>query len=320
MPEMDQTDSNDNESASARSVSESAPATGENSRATETVLKRSLLWLLSGLAIAVVIGLLFGLVPTRFRLLGFLTVGQGCVVGLVVGRAAVPLKMNYRRVGAFGGFACGTVSVAVAATLWWMGWAGQMKMPVKPRPDAVMAAQMLAQMQEPEDGDAEQLKAYEETRRQMSEFLDQQTAPSKVEFNDWLAHRASTVVDSRSGAALIGLVELLLAGLAAGWLARSAVANPFCSACQTWRRVIRSHTFHSPTPQPLRLMVSDSAEESIAAISTELSACGCDARPVVNLAIETTTGKSPRHMIAAELSDEQFTDLKRLLDEAQGMK
>ena len=73
-------------------------------------------------------------------------------------------------------------------------------------------------------------------------------------------------------------------------------------------------------PEPLKLLNSSSAEESIAVISAELLACGCDARPVVNLAIETTDGKSPRQLIAAELSDKQFADLKRLLDEAQGMK
>ena len=320
MPEPDQTDSNDDESASACSASESAPAAGKNSPATEPRLKRSLLWLSSGLVVAVVIGLFFGFVPTRFRLLGLLAIGQGSVVGLVVGRAAMPLKMHDRRVGSFGGFACGVASVAVAATLWWMGWVAQMEVPEKPRPDVALAAQMLAQIQELEGGDEEQLKAYEETRRQMSKFLDQQTAPPNVEFDDWLAHRASAVVDSRSGAALIGLVELLLAGLAAGCLASSAVAIPFCSTCQAWRRVIRSHTFHSPLPQPLKLLVSDSDEELIAAISAELSACGCNARPVVNLGVETSDGKSPRHLIAAELSDKQFANLKRLLDEAQGMK
>ena len=320
MPKPDQTDSNDDESVSARSVSEATPKTRDNSPTTEPRLKRSLLWLLSGLVIAVVIGLLFGLVPTRFRLLGLLAVGQGCIVGLVIGRAAVPLKMHYQRMGAAGGFVCGVASVAVTATLWWMGWAAQMNVPEKPRPDAALAAQMLAQMDKPVDGDAEQLKAYEETRRQMGEFLDQQTAPLSVELGDWLAHRASAVVESRSGAALIGLVEILLAGLAAGLLARSAVGSPFCSTCQAWRRIIRSHIFPAPIPEPLKLMASSSAEKSIAAISAELSACGCDARPVVNLAVETSDGKSSRHLIPAKLNDEQFAELKRLLDEAQGMK
>jgi F0F1-type ATP synthase assembly protein I len=320
MPDPDQTDSNDDESVSARSVPESTPAAAENSPTTEPRLKPSLLWLLSGLVIAVVIGLLFGFLPTRFRLLGLLAIGQGCAVGLLLGRAAVPLKMHYQRVGALGGFACGVASVAVTATLWWMGWAAQMKMPEQPRPDAALAAQMLAQMEKPVDGDAEQLKAYEETRRQMAEFLEQQTAPPKVELDDWLAHRASAVTDNRVVATLIGLIELLLVGLSAGWLARSTVGSPFCSTCQTWRRVIRSHIFLSPVPEPLKLLNSSSAEESIAVISAELLACGCDARPVVNLAIETTDGKSPRQLIAAELSDKQFADLKRLLDEAQGMK
>ncbi|MFT5327169.1 MAG: hypothetical protein ACI8P0_005058 [Planctomycetaceae bacterium] len=321
MPEPDQTDSNDDGSESARSALESTPAAArENSPTTEPRLKRSLLWLLSGLAIAVVIGLLFGLVPTRFRLLGLLAVGQGCVVGLMVGRAAVPLKMHYQRMSVAGGFACGVASVVVTAMLWWMGWAAQMKMPKKPRPDAALAAQMLAQMEKPVDGDAEQLKAYEETRQQMAEFLDQQTAPPEVELGDWLAHRASALIESRSSAALIGVIELLLAGIAAGLLARSAVGSPFCSTCQAWRRIIRSHIFPAPIPEPLKLMTASPAEESIAAVSAELSACGCDARPVVNLEIETTNGKSSRHLIPAKLNDEQFAELKRLLDEAQGMK
>ena len=320
MPEPDHTDSNDDESASARAASESTLATGANLSAAEPTLARSLLWLAGGVVIAAVIGILFGFVPTRFRLLGLLAVGQGCVVGLVVSRVAIPLKMHHRRVGAVGGFACGVASVAVAATFLWMGWAAQMKMSEQPRPDAALAAQMLAQMQKPENGDEEQLKAYEETRRQTEEFLKQQTASRSVKFDDWLAHRASAVAGSRVGATLIGLAELLLAGIAAGWLVQSAVAIPFCSTCQTWRRVIRSHVFFSPVPQTLKLMASSSAEESITAISAELSACDCDARPIVNFEIETSTEKSSRHLTAATLSDKQFADLKLLLDEAQGME
>tara|TARA_R110002072_G_scaffold302603_1_gene486598 strand:+ start:40366 stop:41325 length:960 start_codon:yes stop_codon:yes gene_type:complete len=319
MPEPDHADSNNDESASARAASESTPAAEKNSPGFEPGLRRSFLWLLSGLFIAAAIGTLFGFVPTRFRLLGLLAVGQGCVVGLAISRVAVPFKMHFRRVGAVGGFACGVASVAVAATLWWMGWAAQMKIPGKPRPDAALAAQMLAQMQKPEDGDEEQLKAYKETRRQTEEFLKQQTAPPSVELSDWLAHRVSVVSESRVVATLTGLAELLLAGIAAGWLARSAGANPFCSTCQTWRRVIRSHLFSAPVPESLKQMASDSAEASIAAISVELSACDCDVRPVVNFEIETSE-KLSRHLTRVRLSDEQFADLKRLLDEAQGMK
>lgn len=320
MPEPDLADSNNDGAASAIAASESALVVGKNSPGFEPGLRRSLLWLLSGLVIAAAIGVLFGFVPTRFRLLGLLAIGQGCVVGLAVGRAAVPLKMHHRLAGAVGGFACGVASVAVSATLWWLGWAAQMKIPEKPRPDAVLAAQMLAQMQKPTAGDAEQLKAYEETRWQTEEFLKQQTASPSVELDDWLAHRASAVSGSRVGATLIGLAELLLAGIAAGWVVQSAVAIPFCLTCQTWRRVIRSHVFTAPIPQPLKLMASNSAEELITAISAELSACDCDVRPIVNFEIESTTGKTSRQVTAAPLRDEQFADLRRLLDEAQGMK
>ncbi|NQV26927.1 MAG: hypothetical protein HQ518_21465 [Rhodopirellula sp.] len=291
---------------------------GENMRTTEPRLKRSLLWFASGLAIAVAIGLLFGFVPTRFRLLGLLAVGQGCVVGALLGRAAVPLKMHDPRLGACGGFVCGVSSVGVTAAFWWAVWAAEAKKPEQPRPDAALVARMLAQMPKPADGDEEQLKAYEENRRQMTGFLERQTAPPEVELGDWLAHRASAVVDYRAAATLIGLLELILAGVAAGLLARISVGAPFCSTCQTWRRVIRSHLFPAPVPEPLRQLLPDRAPESILSVAAEFSACGCDARPTINLSLETTDRKT--QPIAVVLNDEQFADLKRLLDEAQGMK
>lgn len=297
----------------------SEPETNSNKAESEPRLKRSVAWLVTGLILAAVAGQLFGFVPTRIRLLGLFAIGQGCAVGLLLGRTAIPLKMHYPTSGIVGGFVCGASSVAVTGVVWWLNWAAQMKMPEAPRPDTALAAQMLAQMKEPPNGDAEQQKAYEETRRQMSEYIAEQTAPPKVGFTDWLTHRSSAVTDDRAFASVIGLIEVLLAGVAAGWLTRSAVKAPFCQSCQAWKRVVRSHHFAMPLPEELALLISDVAEHPAATVSVNLSSCDCVTRPVVDLQIEPSGGSPQRELLAVSLGDEQFSTLKRLLDEGQGM-
>ena len=155
--------------------------------------QRFLIWLITSLVIALVTGLLLGEVPVRFRLLGLLAVAQGGVVGAVLGRVAISLKMHSLRAGRQGAFAGGMASVAVTSILWWQAWAAQMTLPKNPQPDAAMAAQMLAQMSKPEDGNAEQHQAYEETRQQLQQFLDTVSASPEVGFDDWLAHRVSAL-------------------------------------------------------------------------------------------------------------------------------
>jgi hypothetical protein len=324
MADSDSTNSNGaKEPASTAEDTGVAPApesaTRHDVRLSEPRLLRSVLWLASGLAIAIVVGLLFAQVPTRFRLIGLLAIVQGCVVGWGLGRAALPLRMHSPQTGAFGGFAGGALSAVVASVLCWQAWAAPIKMPPQPRPDVALTAQMLAQMQKPDDGDQEQLKAYEETRQQMLKFLEQENAPPQIEFDDWLIHRSSALAANRNVARLIGLAELMLAGIAAGFFARRGVSAPFCSACQNWRRIIRSQIFPAPVPETLRLMISGPDQASIVAIAAELSACGCDARPAVNLNLETIEQRSQKQWSSADLSDEQFADLRRLMDEAQGM-
>lgn len=327
MPEPDQTDPKALEVDGATSrIHSAALPTGRDvgeepsPRIRESLPRRSLIWLATGLAIAFVTGLLAGAVPPRFRLLGLLAVAQGGAVGAVLGRAALPLKMHYPRVGASGGAVCGVVSALVTATFWWQTWATQLQQPKTPRPDAVIAAQMIAQMPRPDAGDKEQLKAYEETREKLQGILDSEAAPPETGFDDWLTHRASALAADRNVAVLMGLTELILAGLAAAWLTRQAVRAPFCATCQNWRRAIRFQSFSAPLPESLRLMIPEPDRETVGLVSTELSACGCEARPIVNFDIETSDRKPGKQLKTVDLSDEQFADLKRLMDEAQGMK
>lgn len=317
MPDSDQTVSN----ASPIGKSDSQCATGESVSdsgvSIEPVALRFLSWLGVSVVLAILIGVLFSAMPARFRLLGLLGIAQGIVVGAVVAQVARPFKLHSTKLAVVGGFVAGAASFAVTAILWWQGWAEQLNQPTKPRPNAAIAAQMLAQMKKPDGNDPEQLKAYEESRRQFSEFLDAEAAPPATDFAAWLVHRASLLKTGPAAATAIGLLELLLAGVASSVIVRATANSPFCAKCQSWRRVVRSQTFSAPLPESLALTVSDSETDSVTSATIELSACDCKQRPLVNL--QLSSQKSGRQLPDVDLSEQQFSELKRLLDEAQGM-
>ena len=306
MPDSDQTDSN--ASPVGKPDSDASP---------EPVALRFLSWLGVTIVLAIMAGGLFSATPPRFRLLSLLGIIQGAAVGAVVGQAARLLKLHYAKLAAIGGFVTGAASVAVTAILWWQSWAQQLEQSVKPRPDAAIAAQMLAQMKEPEAADPEQLKAYEESRRQFTEFLDAEAAPPESDFAAWLTHRASSLKTGSTAAIALGLLELLLAGAASSVLARASATSPFCSQCQSWRRVVRSQAFNAPLPESLTTAISASELESVTGATVELSACDCKQRPLVNL--QLLSRKAARHLPDVDLSESQFSELKRQLDEVQGM-
>lgn len=330
MPEPDQTTPSEQQSDSHPSVLEafeitasandSADLATSHKTFVEAIVRRSLLWLAAGVGIAVVVGAVFGLVPTRLRLLGLLAILEGYAVGKALGRAARPLRMHHSGTATVGGLLCGILSVSVSAILWWQTWATQAASSVTPRPDVAMAAQMLAQMPQPDDGDPERLKAYEESRRQLEAFLASEVTPPKHGFGDWLSHRASALKAGRNASILIGVVELILAGLASSLLTRSAITSPFCSACQDWRHIIRFQAFSAPLPEPLKQLIPELIRDSASSVIVELSACGCDGRPAVNLNVHTSDQQSDTQLIAVTIADTAFADLKGLLDEAQGMK
>ena len=274
-------------------------------------------WLGISLILAILLGSMFSALPTRFRLLGLLGIAQGFAVGEVIGQAAKPFRMHLSKLAAIGGFVAGAASVLMTAVLWWQSWAKQLEQSVTPRPDAAIAAQMLDQMKEPDGADPEQLKAYEESRRRFSEFLDAEAAPPESDFAAWLVHRASLLKAGRTTAIALGLLELLLAGAASSLLARAAANSPFCSLCQNWRRVVRSQSFAAPLPASLRLAITDSELESVTGATVELSACDCKQRPLVIL--QLTSRGDVRQLPDVDLPEQQFSELKRLLDEAQGM-
>jgi hypothetical protein len=323
MPDSDQTDSNDDSLDTPSEPATLSTQPSDDDSAVASNLSRSGAgmrfcgWLGASLFLAVLLGVVFSALPARFRLLGLLGIAQGFAVGAVIGPAAKPFRMNLSKLAGTGGFVAGAASVVVTAILWWQGWAKQLEQSVKPRPDAALAAQMLAQMKEPDGADPEQLKAYEESRRQFSEFLDAEAAPPESDFAAWLTHRASSLKAGPTAAVAFGLLELLLAGAASSLLARAAANSPFCSQCQSWRRVVRSQTFAAPLPESLTATISDSELEPITAAMVEFSACGCKQRPLVNL--QLSSRNDVRQLPDVDLSEQQFSELKRLLDEVQGM-
>ena len=317
MPNDDQTVPNTSPADDPDALGNPADSAPDSTTANEAVVLRFLSWLGVSIVLAILVGVLFSAMPARFRLLGLLGVVQGAAVGAVIGQAVKPFKLHYAKLAVVGGFLAGAASVVVTANLWWQGWTKQLEQSTKPRPDAAMAAQMLAQMKEPEDADPEQLKAYDESRRQFSEFLDAEAAPPESDFAAWLTHRASLLKTGPAAAIAIGLVELLLAGVAAALPARAAANSPFCSQCENWRRVVRSQTFAAPLPESLTTAVSGSELESVTGTTVGLSACNCKQRPRVNL--QVLSRNSIRQFNDVDLSDHEFSELKRQLDEAQGM-
>lgn len=317
MSDSGQTDSNDPALGVLDSQSSASGAATESGVPKEAIALRFLGWLGVSVLLALLVGLMFSTLTARFRLIGLMGIIQGAAVGAAIGQAGRPFKLHYAKLAAMGGFVAGGISVAVTVTLWWQAWAKQLDQSVKPRPDAAIAAQMLAQMKKPESSDPEQLKTYEESRRQFSEFLDSQTSSSDNNFLAWLTHRTSILKIGSNKAAAVGLLEFLLACGASALIARGMARSPFCLQCQNWRSIVRSHSFSAPLPEPLKITVKDGELNSITSATVELSTCGCEQRPLVN--IQWSSRNSVRQIADIDLSDQQFLDLKRLLDEAQGM-
>lgn len=323
MPDSDQTVSNDDSLDAPIEPGNSGVQPSDDDSAVASTHSKSSAglrfcgWLGVSLVLALLLGVVFSALPARFRLLGLLGIAQGFAVGAVISPVTKPFRMHLSKLAAIGGFVAGAASVTFTAILWWNSWAKQLEQSVKPRPDAALAAQMLAQMKEPEDADPEQLKAYNESRRQFSEFLDAEAAPPETDFAAWLAHRASSLTMEPTAAIGIGLLELLLAGVASSLIARSTADAPFCSKCQNWRRVVRSQAFAGPLPDSLTTAVSGSELESVTGATVDLSACNCKQRPRVNL--QVLSRNSVRQFNDVDLSDHEFSELKRQLDEAQGM-
>lgn len=320
MPDSDQTDSNASPAGNSDTQSAILESASGSDTSNEPVALRFLSWLGVSVVLAILAGVLFSAMPARFRLLGLLGMVQGAAVGAVIGKIARPFKLHYAKLAVFGGFVAGAASVVITAILWWQGWAEQLEQSTKPRPAAAMAAHMLAQMKQPDDADPEQIKAYEESRRQFSEFLDAEAAPPESNFTAWLAHRASLLKTGPTEAIAIGLLELLLAGAASSFIARAGANSPFCLECQSWRHVVRSHSFPAPISGPLADLLLELAEvtcEHADVVTAQLTACECEARPIIDIQIAR---QDQLHKLSnIDLSEQQFSHLKRLLDEAQGM-
>lgn len=275
-------------------------------------------WLGVSLIVALLAGALFAATPARFRLLGLSGIAQGLMVGVALGAAVRLLKMRQARLAVAGGFLAGAISSAVTATLLWQSWVRQLDQSTEPRPDVAIAAQMLARMKPPDRADAEQLEAYEQSRRQFAEFIDSQAEPPESGFTKWLVHRTSALNVGMNTATSLALLELLAASIASALVTGRAAAAPFCPHCQTWRRLVRSQTFSAPLPEPLLdVFTKDTLPDTTDLATVQLSACDCKQRPLVNL--DVVSGRQSQKMWSRKLSENQFLNLKRLLDEAQGM-
>ena len=316
MPDSEK--ANSNKPVDAHLNGDSVSASGE--LPSEPVLRRVLCWLTAGMVVAVLASTLLALLPARVRLLGLFAVIEGSLVGLVLGRAAQSLKMHYRRTALVGGGIAGALSVMVTSVLWWQNWSA-VKEEVKPKPEAAIAAQMLEQLPEPDDSDPEAVRSYEQSRAHLEAFLQSESDPGSRHFGDWLVHRATPLSTNRIAAIGLWGLELMLAGVATGWLVKRQASRPFCAVCQSWRQVVRVQEFADPVPDRLRWIVPELITESTSAVTVGLSGCGCRRRrPDVSFDVEGVGNQQEKRLRGVELSDHQFGELKALLDEAQGMK
>ena len=109
------------------------------------------LWLLAGVAIAGVLGLLLSHAPPRLRLIGILAGVQGAFCGWLISLAGKQLRMRFPKTAVAGGAVLGAASAALTTGLWWQTHARQLEANYKPPKEAEIAASIIKHAGEPNE-------------------------------------------------------------------------------------------------------------------------------------------------------------------------
>lgn len=285
-------------------------------------------WLIGCLTAAVLIGSVSGAIPPRFRLLGLAAVGQGFLVGWIAARFAKSCRLHRRQIVTVATSLMGASTVVVTGLIAWQAHVARFDQHEKAQSSsagAVMAAQMLAQAEQPDPSDPDAVKAWKEFRRGLegAGIGGLKTNARKRSFLGFLTHRVSSIRLGESGGLALWCGELLLGGLAAGLVVRRSNRVSFCESCEQWFEIIRQERFLKPIPEPLRRIVEDAHPEVDApptAVAVVFSGCRCsNVRPQIGLAIEFGSDRTPVSIDKLDVNQETLSLLTRTIDEAQGL-
>jgi len=284
------------------------------------------LWLLAGVAIAGVLGLLLSHAPPRLRLIGILAGVQGAFCGWLMSLAGKPLRMGFPKSAVCGGAVLGAASAALTTGLWWQAHARQLEANYKPPKGATMAAAILNQAGEPTDPKAQ--KEIQEYREALKEAVP---LPPDTGFPAYLEFRASSIGQGRTGGQILFAGELLLAAILCAGFARLSADKPFCTSCGNWVLPIRSHEFSGEHAAEIAKLAG-AGSETCSRAEVTLSQCQCNGQPpqaviLLELAsdrtvrrLSTTSDDSPQSDTPLSLSEEAISQLAARIDAAQGLR
>ncbi|MFP6765585.1 MAG: hypothetical protein VB858_18295 [Planctomycetaceae bacterium] len=276
-------------------------------------------WLTVTCTMAAVLAMLLAHTPHRLRLIGLFAGLQGGLCGWLAMRAGVRLKMRFPLLAMPGSACIAAGSVALTTGLWWQAHAALLTTNYRPPAGAAMAAAIL---------EADQ-SADPETRQELERFrsslLSAGAMPPDTGFAAYLNHRSSAVTDSRfAGPWLFGL-ELLLAGVLAGWLAGSGTKQPFCETCGNWILPIRRQEFSGDAAGKVASLAGiESGLWTRAVVS--LTHCQCPEQPPEALILLESPAKTESIEICStdrETGDwtaQRLGELNRQIDAAQGLR
>lgn len=278
---------------------------------------RTACWLAAVLVTGVVGGLVASIAPPRLRLIGLFTIGIGAALGWLAGRLTVTLRMPSRRVAVLGGLLTGAAGCVVATLLHWQAYSRELQAAEKPNAGQALMRNMLDAAEENAATDPESQTALAEFRDSAARALDE--LRNRRSFNGYLAHRvASLGLSGPLPAALWGL-EVLLAGVAGGFVTRQVAARPFCERCDDFLAVSRTHPFQFPLPEALAELIPEVADPTDDRITLQLLTCSCqETSPQMAFTVThgavggTTAGRR-------EITRDEFQTLSRLMDAANGI-
>jgi hypothetical protein len=205
---------------------------------------RTACWFAAVLATGAVGGLVASIAPPRLRLIGLFAIALGAALGWLAGRLAVTLRMPSRRAAMLGGILTGATGCVVATLLHWQAYSRELQAAEKPNAGQTLMANMLKAAEQNAPADPESEAAMTEFRDSATRALDE--LKNRRSFSGYLSHRvASLGLTGSLSLALWGL-EVVLAGVAGGFVTCQLAARSFCECCDDFLAVSRSHRFPSP--------------------------------------------------------------------------
>ncbi|MBI1314884.1 hypothetical protein GC176_26615 [bacterium] len=277
---------------------------------------RTACWLAAVVLTGAVGGLVASIAPPRLRLIGLFAVALGASLGWLAGLQAVTLRMPSRRIALIGGLLTGTAGYIIVTLLNWQSYARELQVAEKPDAGQALVANMLKSASEAGAHDAEAETAFAEFRDSARRAIEE--AQQRRNFGGFLMHRAAKLHLSRALAVGLWGVEILLAAMAAAFVAVRPTRLPYCSQCEHFLTVSRTHRFNSPVPDDLKSLVQ-LPDLSESAVTVRLLRCRCpEQTPRVQLEI-ADKGSGRGVTMTSDCSPDEVRKISRLLDNTEGL-